>query len=100
MRREREYIPSAVGECESVAWLLAGRVVGGGIEGGGEAEGAPSPVGGARKIENVGGRGGGGGGSHGEGPKRFMVAHIKESALIESLRGVCSSLLIWLNIPD
>lgn len=80
----------------AVAWLLAGRVVGGGIEGDGEAEGAPSPVGGARKIESV----GGGGGRHGEGPKRFMVAHIKESALIESLRGVCSSLLIWLNIPD
>jgi len=37
---------------------------------------------------------------YGEEPKRFMVAHIKESALIESLRGVCSSLLIWLNIPD
>lgn len=42
------------------------------------------------------------GGRHeaGVGPKRFMVVHIKESALIESLRGVCSSLLIWLNIPD
>lgn len=39
-------------------------------------------------------------GGYGEGPKRFMVTHIKESALIESLRGVCSSLLIWLNIPD
>lgn len=35
-----------------------------------------------------------------EEPKRFTVAHIKESGLIESLRGVCSSLLIWLNIPD
>jgi len=39
-------------------------------------------------------------GSGGGGAKRFTVAHIKESGLIESLRGVCSSLLIWLNIPD
>lgn len=29
---------------------MVGRVVGGGIEGGREAKGAPSPVGGARKI--------------------------------------------------
>lgn len=77
-----------------VGWY---RAVGGGIARAAERyiEGAPSPVGGARKIGDGGAR------RHGEGPKRaFMVAHIKESALIESLRGVCSSLLIWLNIPD
>lgn len=86
----------------SVAWLMVGLAgVGDGIEGGGEIEGTPSPTGGARKIGDTRGQRKRRRRRHGgEGPKRFMVAHIKESALIESLRGVCSSLLIWLNIPD
>lgn len=47
----------------SVAWLLVGRVVGGGIEGGREAAGALSPVGGNEKDRCC--ESGGGGGREG-----------------------------------